>query len=172
MDCRYRPSTGCRDRKRLRLLWLGLAVIVAAHAAAATPRLLEGLANVQTDGSLHVGGEKVWLYGTVLPAEQPTTCRFAIRPPFCAARSVLALDYLVKGFVHCEIVAARAGALFGICTVAGRDLFGPRLDLGAAMIRDGWARAAPGAPAFYQGLEDQARTQQTGLWGDRIINFR
>ena len=153
---------------------LGLVVLAlwAPAAFAADRRVVDGLATVQTDGSLHVGGETVWLYGVYFPADAPTTCRFAIRPPRCAARSVLALDYKVTGFVHCEIVGTIGDALAGFCSVAGRDPFGPRQDLGAAMIRDGWVLATPDAPPRYRALEGLARSREAGLWGDKIVNFR
>jgi hypothetical protein len=85
---------------------------------------------------------------------------------------VLALDFLVTGFVRCEIVRRGGGGLEGICTVAGRDLFGPREDLGAALVLDGWALATAAAPEEYHALEALARSREAGLWGDKIVNFR
>ena len=153
---------------------LGLIVglVLASGPAAAGARIVDGLATVQDDGSLRVGGETVRLYGVYLPADAPVNCRFAIRPPRCATQPVLALEYKIKGFVRCEIVGASGDALAGYCSVPGRDLFGPRLDLGAAMIGEGWALATAEAPRRYRVLQERARAQEAGLWGDKIINFR
>jgi hypothetical protein len=147
-----------------------IVALAAGHATAVHARVLDGLAIVQDDGSLHVGGEKVWLFGAYLPIDG-RQCQFAIRPPRCAARSVLALNNLVTGFVRCEIVGGGEDGLAGICTTSGRLLFGPREDLAAQLILDGWALATPDAPDQYRAFEALARTHEAGLWAG-IANFR
>jgi endonuclease YncB( thermonuclease family) len=150
----------------------GTLLLGGASVRAADRPVVDGLATVQRDGSLHVGGETVRLFGTYIPDIEPT-CRFVVRPPRCAARAVLALDFLVTGFVRCEIVRrGGGGGLEGICTAAGRDLFGPREDLGATLVLDGWALATAAAPEEYHALEALARSREAGLWGDKIVNFR
>jgi endonuclease YncB( thermonuclease family) len=149
----------------------GALLLGGANVGAADRAVVDGLATVQQDGSLHVGGETVRLFGADIPGIEPT-CRFVVRPPRCAARSMLVLDGLVTGFVRCEILRHGGGGPEGVCTVAGRDLFGPREDLGAALILDGWALATPAAPEQYHALEAVARSREAGLWGDKIVNFR
>jgi hypothetical protein len=70
---------------------------------------------------------------------------------------VLVLSNLITGFVRCEIVRRRGHAHEGICTQAGRDLFGPRDDVAAEMVLRGWALAAPDAPARYRAYEQIAQ---------------
>ena len=165
------PLSGTLAAARSALV-AGTLLLEGASVGAANRPVVDGLATVQQDGSLHVGGETVRLFGTYIPVIEPT-CRFVVRPPRCAARSVLALDFLVTGFVRCEIVRrGGSGGLEGICTVAGRDLFGPREDLGAALVLDGWALATAAAPERYHALEALARSREAGLWGDKIVNFR
>ena len=65
---------------------VALCLAVAAPAALAAGRVVDGLAIVQADGSLRLGGETVWLYGTYIPDIEPT-CQFVVRPPRCAART-------------------------------------------------------------------------------------
>jgi hypothetical protein len=81
----------------------GTLLLGSTSVGAAGQPVVDGLATVQRDGSLHVTGETVRLFGAYIPVIEPT-CRFVVRPPRCAARSALALDFLVTGFVRCEIV--------------------------------------------------------------------
>ena len=157
-------------RGRLPGLLATLVVAIAASATAA-PRVVDGLAIVQDDGALRVGGETVYLYGVYLP-QLERTCSTFVRPPRCGAPSVLILNDLVSGFVRCEIVREGRAAVQGVCTQAGRDLFGPREDLAATLIRRGWALAAENAPPEYRALEALAKSREVGLWGPKILNLR
>ena len=144
---------------------------LAAPSAAMAARVVDGLAMVQTDGSLRVGGENVYLWGIYLP-RLDRTCSTFVRPPRCGSSPVLVLGNLVDGFVRCEIVREGHGAVQGVCTQAGRELFGPREDIGATMISRGWALAAEDAPPQYRALESLARSRELGLWGPKILNLR
>lgn len=164
-------------RRRGRGLGAALAVLGAVLAwgsgpAAADRVVLDGLASVQDDGTLRLEGQTVRLYGLFLPTDG-RTCRFYIQPGYCNAKSVIVLNDLVDGFVRCEIVSRDPnGVLAGVCTKAGRDLFGPRIDIGAVLVNDGWALAGPDAPYQYVALERLARSREVGLWGAKIQNFR
>lgn len=134
--------------------------------------MLDGLAQVLTDGSLRINGRTVSLYGVFVPDDE-RTCSTVIRPPRCGTRSALVLEQRAQGFVRCEIVGrAPNGTLAGFCTVQARDLFGPRIDLGASLVADGWALADDGAPARYRALERLAQRRGIGLWDDGITIFR
>jgi endonuclease YncB( thermonuclease family) len=152
----------------LTLLWLSL---LTAGPAAGAPRILDGLAIVQNDGSLRVAGETVYLYGVYLPRLE-RTCRTLVRPTRCGAPSILVLNDLVDGFVRCQVVRQGRDAVQGICTQAGRDLFGPREDIAATLVQRGWALAADNAPPEYRALEALARSREVGLWGPKILNLR
>ena len=152
-------------------LLLAMVAIGAMPSAASAVRVLDGLAIVQDDGSLRVGGETVYLYGVYIPQYQ-RTCTSVINPTRCAASPVLVLNSLVDGFVRCEIVREGRDALEGICTQAGRKLFGPREDIAATMISRGWALAAEYAPPQYRALESLAKSREIGLWGPNIVRVR
>lgn len=127
---------------------------------------------VRDDGTLSIGGTPVRLFGIYLPQTE-RTCRTVIRPPVCAPKAVLVLENKVTGFVRCEIVRRGPdGVLEGICGQRGRDLFGPREDLGAFLVQEGFALAAPEAPAEYFALERLAESRELGLWGNKFLNIR
>jgi hypothetical protein len=149
--------------------WLGVAVagclFLAVQDGRAADRLVvEGLATAQGDGSLRIDGQTVRLHGVYLPDVDPTCQPMLTLSPRCNARSVQVLRGMLTGFVRCEIVRGGGNVLHGICTVQGDDLFGPRADLAAWLIKAGWALPAPGAPARYYALEALARARGAGLW--------
>jgi endonuclease YncB( thermonuclease family) len=136
-------------------------------------QVLDGLALVYADGTLSVGGQPVRLFGVYIPQFE-RTCRTYIRPPRCAPKAVLVLADKVAGFVRCEIVRRGPdGVPEGICGMRDeRDLFAPREDIGAWLVQEGFALAAPEAPTEYRLLERLAESRELGLWGDKILNLR
>ena len=151
---------------------LAAALLLMPAARAAGPLVLDGLAVVQTDGTLSINGTVVRLFGVYLPGRE-RTCRTVIRPPFCAARSVVVLNDKVQGFVRCEIVRrGRDGVLEGLCGQRTDDLFGPREDLGAYMVERGFALVTPDSPPEYVALERLARSREVGLWGAKMLDLR
>ena len=151
--------------------WLALLLGALVPAEGWAARVLDGLALVQADGSLRVAGETVYLYGVYLPRLE-RTCSTFVRPPRCGAPSVLVLNDLVEGFVRCQVVRQGRDAVQAVCTQAGRDLFGPREDIAATLVQNGWALAAENAPPEYRALEALARSREVGLWGPKILNLR
>ena len=85
---------------------------------------------------------------------------------------MLVLDNLVDGYVRCEVVREGRDAVQGVCTQAGRELFGPREDIAATMISRGWALAAEDAPPQYRSSKCLARSREIGLWGPNIVRVR
>jgi len=125
---------------------------------------LVGHAIVRDDGSLLIRERVVRLDGIYLP---PTNrqCRDWIRPVRCGSRTVLALDFKVKGFVHCFPQSENGdGSLNAVCYV-NRTGFDPGEDLAAYLLERGWAVALPYAPFEYQAIEKIAMSQQVGVWG-------
>ena len=150
-----------------------LALLVALATVPAPARAeIRGLALVQDDGTLAVGGRTIRLHGIYIP---PTNrvCRTRIRPVRCAARAVLQLDLQVDRFVACDRKARLAdGSVSAVCRVRDRNSpLGPDVDLSAWMLLYGWAVALPGAPFEYLALERIAQSRNRGIWGtpvDRI----
>ena len=134
-------------------------------------REFSSYATVADDGSLRVGTRKVHLYGIYIP---PTghTCRTFFSPPVCGSRATLALDFKIQGFVHCEEKSRnRDRSINAVCYVK-RSNFSQGEDLGAYLIRQGWALALPDAPFEYHALEKIARQQSAGVWGFTVDGIR
>ena len=142
------------------------AVPVAAAPGGRAAEVVDGLAIVQGDGSPRVDGRTVRLHGAYLPDADPA-CRSVVRSARCSSPAVGALRGKVTGFVRCGIVRGGGEVLEGICTVPGRDRFGPGEDLAAWLIERGRALATPDAPARYHTLERLARSREVGLWESR-----
>ena len=149
-DLKYR----CRSL----VMFLLLAVLTVEAAE------LHSYALVQDDGSLKIKGKTVYLDGIYMPATE-NQCQIRIRPVRCAQRAVLALEFRIQGFVHCFPQSANAdGSLNARCFV-DRTSFDEGEELGAYLIRYGWALALPDAPFEYHALEKIARHRGVGVWG-------
>jgi endonuclease YncB( thermonuclease family) len=135
---------------------------------------LYSYALVRDDGSLQIKGRIVHLYGVYFP---PTdrTCRSNVRPVRCAPRAALELDSKIRGFVRCEPQSRNEdGSLNAFCYIDSSS-FSEGEDLGAYLVRWGWAVALPQAPFEYHVLEEIARERGFGIWGmraDQVIRRR
>ena len=132
------------------LAWLVPASEVSAE--------LVSYAAVRPDATLLVGSRVVRLYGIYVP---PTgrNCRANLRPVKCGSNAVLALNFKIRGFVHCQqIYKHRDRSITALCRNKG-------VDLGAYLIERGWAVASPRGPFEYHVLERIARKRNMGVWG-------
>jgi hypothetical protein len=146
---------------RLALVW-GLVFGLAGPALA--DDAVVGRALVREDGSLLIGNRVFVLYGIYLPPTE-RQCRAWERPVRCDSRGVLALDFKVHGFVTCYPKAEDdAGRVHAVCYI-GRTGLSRGEDLGAYLIRQGWALALPDAPFEYQAMERIAQARGMGVWG-------
>lgn len=134
------------------ILALAVLLAVAPAASAEQPRVMEGTAQVVDGGTLSVAGATLRLAGIVAPGPRQK-CLDGNLPWLCGAAARSHLGGLIADrTVRCEIV--RAGV--ALCQAAGQDL-------GAAMVRDGWAVAGHDG-AGYRDLEAGARAAKRGLW--------
>ncbi len=134
-----------------------LALLLGINSAVAD---IGARAIVQDDGTLKINGKTVRLYGVLIPT-LGHTCRTNIRPPRCAPRAVLQLDFKVHGFVYCdEVQRFTDRSVSAICRVGQK-----REDLAAWLLSQGWAVALPGAPFEYVTLERFAKANRRGFWG-------
>jgi endonuclease YncB( thermonuclease family) len=141
-------------------------MLVAAPAAAATN--LKSYAIVQDDGTLRVRGETVRLHGIHIPSTE-RVCQTRIRPVRCGTRVARALRQRIQGFVDCAPQGRHGdGSLAAICHIRQGSILDPPLDLGAWLISQGLAVAAPAAPFEYGVLERIARAQGRGVWGFQV----
>lgn len=131
------------------LTWLAVPDVSAA---------LVSYASVRPDATLLVGSRVVRLHGIYVPP-MGRTCRSNLRPVKCGTNAVLALDFKIRGFVHCQKVRKnRDRSITALCRNKG-------VDLSAYLIERGWAVALPGGPFEYQVLERIARERRMGVWG-------
>jgi len=148
--------------------WIRACLILFVVAVAPLPGRAEvgERALVQDDASLKVSGQTVRLYGVYVPAGA-YSCEARLRPTRCASRAALALDFKIQGFVFCDYLGRYAdGSRAAICAVRCSGVGGRcREDLGAWLIAQGWAVAAPGAPFEYILQERIARGRGFGIWG-------
>ncbi|MCG6860360.1 MAG: nuclease-like protein [Chromatiaceae bacterium] len=146
--------------------FFALALMLFTPSALSAGELV-GHAIVRSDGSLLIKKRVVRLDGIYLP---PTNrqCREWIRPVRCDSRAVLALDFKVKGFIHCFPRSENGdGSLNAVCYV-NQTSFEPGEDLAAYLIEQGWALALPNAPFEYQAIEKIALSRKVGVWGYQV----
>jgi endonuclease YncB( thermonuclease family) len=119
-----------------------------------------------------VRGRTIRLYGVYVADTRPF-CDSTFRPARCKTRAAVALDSKIQGFVRCvPQVEHRDRSIGAICYVEGRGTLDPPVDLGAYLIREGWAVALPHAPFAYHTYEEIAKVNRRGVWGfqaDQII---
>jgi endonuclease YncB( thermonuclease family) len=151
-------------------LLLLLLTLLSAPTAALAAKKLVGLAIVRSDGSLLIKERVVWLHGIYIPPTE-RQCREWIRPVRCDDRAVLALDFRVKGFIHCFVVEEYEDGSLGATCYVDRTSFDPGEDLAAYLIERGWALALPNAPFAYQALEKIAMQREVGVWGYSVDSF-
>ncbi len=136
------------------ILLVALAWLTVPAASAA----LVSYALVRPDATLLVGSRLVRLYGIYIPPSG-RNCRPNLRPVKCGSNAALALEFKIRGFVHCQRVHRhRDRSITALCRNKG-------VDLSAYLIERGWAVALPGGPFEYQVLERIARERGMGVWG-------
>lgn len=163
------PKSKRAECRRLLSAALLACLIGVAPAAGAEIR---SYAIVQDDGTLRVQGKTIRLFGVYLP-DSAYGCRSDFRPPLCGDRAVRALKTLIRGFVRCLPQGRFADrSISAVCYTDASSITQPPIDLGARLIAEGLALAAPNAPFEYRALERLAESNGRGLWSfpvDRII---
>jgi len=146
------PTRHPRSNSLPRLFLPLLFLLAVGSAQAEGPTTIEGVAEVVAGGTLAIDGKTVQLIGIVAPGPRQK-CRDGSLPWLCgaAARKHL-LTLIGEHPVRCDIKSPGVAA----CRANGHDL-------GAAMVRDGWAVAEQDAEA-YLALEREARAARRGLW--------
>lgn len=139
-------------------MWRSLWMAVVVACAGCVPAGPQGPARVIDGDSLVVGGVEVRLYGIDAP-EPGQRCREDGPARDCGRLAAAHLAELIAG----RAVACRnegyteTGTRIAVCTVVGRDL-------GAAMVRQGYAAAFTSITDAYAGEERNARSRGAGLW--------
>jgi endonuclease YncB( thermonuclease family) len=147
-----------------KLLQIFLLVSTLLINTEVTAEVVNSYAFVNDDATLRINRKTIHLYGIHIP-KTGQNCRTSQNPPVCGSRAVLALEFKINSFVHCEITSENPdGSLTGLCHV-NRSHFEEGVDLSAYLLERGWAVALPDAPIEYQTLEKIARSRGMGVWG-------
>ena len=144
-----------------------LALLIATFFPAPMSRAeIVSYAIVNSDGTLRVSNRTIRLHGIYIPHTDRNHCQTFVRPIRCGSRAALALDFKIGShFVHCKpVVKYRDRSISAVCYV-DRTFHSDGEDLGAWLVEQGLALAAPGAPFEYVALERIARAQHRGVWG-------
>ncbi len=134
-------------------------VLVSLFALFLCGQVPAGEASVTDGDGLRIGSERIRLWGIDAPELGQACTRSRTAYP-CGIEARDALEHLLSaGGLSCErLYQDRYGRTVARCAVAGADL-------GAAMVRLGWAvdfeRYSKGA---YADEEVQARAARRGLW--------
>lgn len=142
---------------------LMLACTVALLPAMAAAQTLSGSARIVDGDTLEVAGQRIRLWGIDAPERGQTCGGRDGRIYECGRDAAAVLAELARGRVVCEPRERdRYGRIVAVCrTDAG--------DLGAAMVRRGWAvdytRYSRGA---YRAEEAAARAERLGIWAGRF----
>ncbi|MBE0533009.1 MAG: thermonuclease family protein [Rhodospirillales bacterium] len=129
------------------------AVVTQARAE------IVGKARVIDGDTLEVGGQAIRLYGIDAP-ESGQACMSGGRSWPCGENAAFALAYATaEHWLRCEVRGQDAAGLsVAVCFT------GP-YDVGARLVREGWARADPAAASpDYADEEAQARRAGAGIW--------
>ncbi len=140
-----------------RCMLAAVAAALAAVAAAAGDDLV-GTARIVDGRTLEIGGARVRLFAIEAPALDEA-CPAAGGSWPCGRDAMFALAFeAARHWLRCRPVAGGEDrTIVAVCHV------GPH-DLGRRMLRLGWARALPAAPADYADAERAARADGRGLW--------
>lgn len=132
-----------------------VAILAAGPVAAAD---LVGKARVVDGDTLEIAGRFVQIFAVDAPEERQTCDSRGLEWP-CGTEAIFALAREVAGaWVVCEDRGRdEFSRMVGKCRVGDYDL-------GATLVRAGWAVAAPAAPMVYAAEEAAAREERLGMW--------
>lgn len=135
-----------------------LIALFAAISIWASKDDLVGRANIIDGDSIEIGNSKIRLYGIDAP-ELGQDCRDRSGATYaCGRLAKRHLEKVAKGTVTCEVVETdQYRRDVSIC-------YAGDIDLGAAMVSAGWARAYLSYSLRYASEEQTARSARRGLW--------
>jgi endonuclease YncB( thermonuclease family) len=127
------------------------AALIPASAQSGLPRVIDG-------DTIDVGGQRVRLWGIDAPESRQQCDRNGQAYACGHAATEYLRDLVGDGWVDCEPrTHDRYGRVVARCFVRGEDM-------GAAMVRAGWAMAFVRYSRDYVGDERQARAARSGMW--------
>jgi len=157
-------------RQLFRVLICTVLTVSVLSTTSVSASEISSYAVINEDATLRIKSKTVHLYGIHIP-KTSRNCRTNVSPVVCGSRAALALEFIVQGFVRCELIEKNSdGSYIGWCRVNASH-FNEGEDLSAYLVEHGWAVALPNAPFEYHVLEKIARSRGTGVWGFQIDNI-
>lgn len=140
---------------------LGILAVSSPANAQMTgkPRIIDG-------DTLEIAGQEIHLHGIDAP-EGDQTCEISGKTWNCGLEATFALAFeTAEHWVRCEESGRdEQGTVVAVCTI------GP-YDLGALMVRKGWALADRRVSADYVDEEAAARADGAGIWRGGFVSPR
>jgi endonuclease YncB( thermonuclease family) len=135
-----------------------LVALVVALAVGAAHATIAGVASVTDGDTIQIHGQSIRLHAVDAP-EGGQPCQLDGKPWRCGSAAANALaEFLDRRTVTCEPrTRDRYGRTVAVCTVAGQDV-------GAWLVREGWALAFRNYSSDYVDEEKAARMASRGLW--------
>lgn len=145
-----------------RAFLLSVLLALAGAAAPASAQTLTGVVSVLDGDTLEMHGQRIRLFGIDAP-EGRQTCALGGQDWRCGRTAALALSDLIgRSTVACEQRDIdRYKRIVAVCRLGD-------VDLGAWMVRNGWAVAYTQYSRDYVGLEKQAEREQQGIWASQF----
>lgn len=142
---------------------LVVALALLSMGAVGSAAAQTGRATIIDGDTLDVAGVRVRLWGIDAPESRQICLRVEVAY-LCGQLATQHLRALVAGQeVTCVPRSRdRYGRTVALCRIAD-------LDLGAAMVRDGWALAFVRYAADYVGVEEEAKVAGRGLWQGKFM---
>lgn len=141
------------------------AVLSLAATAAASAEPLAGRASVIDGDTIEIHGTRIRLEGIDAPERrQSCMAKETGQVVRCGQKAAFFLaDLLAEHAVTCsEAGKDRYGRTLAHCQVEGQDV-------GASMVRAGWALAFVRYSREYLSQEDEARTAGAGMWATEFV---
>lgn len=146
--------------------WASLLLVLLAGAAPASAEPIVGKARVIEGDIIEINRRHIRLFGIDAP-EPGQTCIAGGSPWACGQNATFGLSAIVeRQWVHCSPqTGSTAKRIIAVCRLAGNN--GP--DIGAAMVRQGWALAYPPGSGVYTMEEGVAQKAKSGIWVGRFV---
>ncbi len=104
-------------RQLFRLLMCSVLAISVLSTVSVSASEISSYAFINEDATLRIKRKTIHLYGIHIP-KTTRNCRTNVSPVVCGSRAALALEFIVQGFVRCELIEKKSdGSYIGWCRV-------------------------------------------------------
>lgn len=143
---------------------LALATAILLLVSPALAQTITGPARVIDGDTLDIAGQRIRLHGIDAP-ESKQWCRYGMAEIECGKEATKAMRRLIAGKpISChERDIDRYERIIAVCLNAGGQ------DVGADLVRQGWALAYRDFSLDYVDEESEAKAGKAGLWATEFV---